>query len=166
MKYPIEAFHSAHRLYWHPICTLTSINEKCWPSVSQVFIAARTVTASQTLRSPGQPKNARKLNEGLQTARQSQANPCFKATWWWTFKKLTVYTVYPLATSPPCVRGEWGVKTCHENKNNSSSIFNIQIHTDKLLSKNIFMTFFSFFFFFFFTILVHNFVVFLWIQWW
>lgn len=54
--------------------------------------------------------------------------------------KPTVYTVYPLATSPHV--GSEGSKHATKNKNNSSSIFNIQIHTDKLLSKNIFMTFF------------------------
>lgn len=157
MKYPIEAFHSPHRIYWHPICTMTRINEKCWPSVSHVYSSTDSHCKPNTEepRSAKTHKNWMRAYKQPDKAKQTHASKQHDGG----HSKLTVYTVYPLATSPPC--GEWGVKTCHENKNNSSSIFNIQIHTDKLLSKNIFSTFF-----YFFTLLVHNSVVFSWVQWW
>lgn len=109
------------------------------------FIAAWTVTASQTLRSPGQPKRT-KTEWGLTNSQTKPSKPMLQSNMMVDIQNRQSNTVYPLATSPPC--GEWGVKTCHEKKK-SRSIFNIQIHTDKLLSKNIFSTFFS-------TIVVHN----------
>ena len=153
MKYLIEAFHSPHRLYWHPLCTLTRINE-CWPFVAQGY----SCTDSHCKPNTEEPRSAKTHKNWMRAYKQPDKAKQIHASKQYDggHSKPTVYTVYPLATSPPC--GVWGVKTCHENKNNSSSIFNIQIHTDKLLSKNIFMTFFP--------ILVHNFVVFLWTQWW
>lgn len=147
MKYQRGTFHSPHRLYWHPICTLTSINEECLPSVSQVYTSMDSHCKPNT-EEPRAAKTHGKLNEILQTARGSQANSCFKATRWRTFKTGTLRSTNRLPfgnKSPPVGRG--GLKHATKkkqkpnNKKNKQSYFNIQIHTDKLLSKNIFMFF-------------------------
>jgi len=98
MKYPIEAFHSPHRLYWHPICTLTHINEKCWPSVSQVYSSTDSHCKPNTEepRSAKTHKNWMRAYKQPDKAKQTHASKQHDGG----HSKLTVYTVYPLATSP------------------------------------------------------------------
>lgn len=121
MKYQRATFHSPHRLYWHPICTSTSNNEECLPSVLQVYTSMDSHCKPNT-EEPRAAKTHRKLNETRQTARGSQANSCFKATRWRTFKTGTLRSTNRLPfgnKSPQC--GEKGIKTCHRNykKNNN-----------------------------------------------
>lgn len=131
MKHQIGTFHSPHRLYWHPICTSTGSNEEFWPSVLQVYTSMDSQRKPNT-EEPGAAKTHRKLNEALQTARESQANSCFKATSWRTFRISTLCSTdrLPFGNEAPV----WGerdqnmpqkIKKIKKNKTpNSSSILN------------------------------------------
>lgn len=119
-----------------------------------MFIAAQTVTASQTLRSPGQPKRT-KTEWGLTNSQTKPSKPMLQSNMMVDIQNRQS-TQFTLWQQVPCAGSE-GSKHATKIKTISSSIFNIQIHTDKLLSKNIFSTFF-----YFFTLLVHNPVVFSW----
>lgn len=119
-------------IHWHVFM------RKCWPSALQVYSRTDSHCKPNT-EEPEVSQNAQQLNEGLQTARQSQANPCFEATWWWTFKTDSLHslTFGNKSPSPPSVGNE-GSKHATKIK----TIFSNQIHTDKFLSKNIFSSFF------------------------
>lgn len=134
LKHSIDptGYTDTHYVHWH-------ILMRCADHLYHRFIAAWTVTASQTLRSPGQPKRT-KTEWGLTNSQTKPSKPMLQSNMMMDIQnqQSTQFTLWQQVPHVGC--DGWIHAT--KNKNNSSSIFNIQIHTDKLLSKNIFMTFF------------------------